>query len=80
MKAKVTIYDIKERTKESSPFFFTRDTLKFFHQKMSDFKIKKQPDGRYLICAPMKDHSGRIVGQTKRYFNPDTNKLEFVED
>ena len=73
----LTIYDIKYLTSETEPYFFTRDTLKFFHQKMSDFHVKKQTD-KYYIYAVMRDHSGRKVGLTERYFNPVTNKLEFV--
>jgi len=72
----MTIYEIKERTQGTAPYFFTRDTLKFFHQTMASFKVKKQADGRYFITAPMKDHTGRIVGHTERYFNPETNKLD----
>lgn len=72
----MTIYEIKEKTQTTSPYFFSRDTLKFFHQTMSMFHVKKQSDGRFFIYAPMRDHSGRIVGQTKRYFNPVNNELE----
>jgi hypothetical protein len=43
---------------------------------MSMFKTKKQPNGRIFISAPMRDHTGRIVGYTERYFNPVTNKLD----
>jgi len=75
----MTISEIKDRTEDTSPFFFNRDTLKFFGQTMSSFKVYKQDDGRYLITAPMKDRStGKVMGQTERYFNPETNKLERV--
>jgi len=73
----MTIYEIKERTQTTSPYFFTRDTLRFFYQTMSMFKTKKQADGRIFISAPMRDHTGRIVGHTERYFNPVNNQLEF---
>jgi hypothetical protein len=73
----MTIYQIKEATKETAPFFFTKETLKFFGQTMSSFSVKKQPDGRYLITASMKDRGGVLRGETKRYFNPENNKLEF---
>lgn len=72
----MTIYEIKERTQDLSPYFFTRNTLKFFHQRMADFRVKKQTDGRYYIYAPMRDHTGRQVGITERWFNPENNKLE----
>ena len=72
----MTIYEIKERTEDTEPYFFTRNTMKFFHQTMRDFRIKKQIDGRYYIYAPMRDNSGKQVGLTERYFNPTTNRLE----
>jgi hypothetical protein len=73
----MTIYDIKHRTQKKQPYFFSRDTLRFFGQTMNDFKIKKQSDGKYLISAPAR-HDGRITHYTKRFFNPETNDLEFL--
>jgi hypothetical protein len=72
----MTIYRIKELTEATAPHFFTRSTMKFFHQTMSGFSLKKQPDGRTRISQPMRDHSGRVVGETVRFFNPETNKLD----
>jgi len=72
----MTIYEIEEKTATTSPYFFSRDTLKFFHQTMSMFSTKKQSDGRIRITAPMRDHTGKKVGQTVRYFNPVNNELE----
>lgn len=73
----MTIYEIKRRTADTSPYFFTSKTLKFFGQTMRSFSVRKQEDGRYLITAPMVDRfTGRLVGQTKRYFNPLTNELQ----
>lgn len=72
----MNIYDIKRLTKETEPYFFTADALKFFGQKMSMFKVKKQADGRYKITAPEHDQIGKLMGETLRYFNPINNKLE----
>lgn len=73
----MTIYEIKRRTAETAPYFFTAKTLKFFGQTLRSFRVHKQPDGRYLITAPMIDRfTGRNMGQTKRYFNPENNTLE----
>jgi len=45
---------------------------------MRSFKVKKQPDGRFRISAPMIDKSqGRKMGETVRYFNPVTKNLDF---
>ncbi len=72
----MTIYDIKRKTAETAPYYFSRNTLKFFHQTMKDFKVYKQVDGRYLITAPMRDNSGKVIGSSERYFNPANNELE----
>jgi len=78
---KLTIYDIKRLSEGKSPYFFTRDTLKFFNQKMSDFKVCRYFElGLYHISANMKDNSGKIVGRTVRYFNPETNNLEYIKN
>jgi hypothetical protein len=73
----MTIYEIKNRTLESSPYFFTAKTLKFFGQTMRSFSVRKQTDGRYKIAAPMIDrNTGRNMGETVRFFNPETNTLD----
>lgn len=66
----MTIYEIKKRTKKTAPYFFSKDTMKFFGQTFKDFKVKKMNDGRYRILA---DSWG---GTTLRYFNPKNNELE----
>ena len=53
MARKPTIYEIAELTSKTSPYFFSKKTLKFFGQSMSSFKVYKQDDGRYLITAPV---------------------------
>lgn len=73
----MSITEIKNRTAETSPYFFNRQTLKFFGQTMRSFKVKKQEDGRYKISAPMIDRfTNRNMGETVRYFNPITNELQ----
>ena len=71
----MTIYEIKARTLETAPYFFTRDTMKFFGQTMKSFTVKKQTDGRYFISAP-RMFDGKINGYTTRFFNPANNLLE----
>lgn len=73
----MTIYEIKTRVAGHSPHFFDRDTLKFWGQTMRSFKIKKQPDGRYMITAPIRGLDGSAYDETKRFFNPKNNRLEF---
>jgi len=71
----MTISEVKRRTETTVPYFFSRDTLRFFGQTMRDFSLRKQGDGRYRVSAPIR-YDGKIVGETVRYFNPDTNELE----
>jgi len=73
----MTIYEIKRLTSETSPYFFERKTLEFFGQRMSDYRVYKQKDGRYLITAPIRNQTTKkVIGHTERMFNPKTNKLE----
>ena len=67
----MTISEIKKRTKKTAPYFFSTDTMRFFEQKLSDFKVNKQSDGRFKISAKS---FGRNT--TVRYFNPNNNMLE----
>ena len=74
----MTIYEIKRRTEETAPEFFTRQTLKFFGQTLKDFRVYKIDNKNYLITAPSKMR-GKVIGQTRRVFNTETNKLQ-LED
>lgn len=79
----MTIYEIKRRLEETTPHYFSRETMKFFGQTMKDFRVYKQKDGKFLMVAPIRQRtrfSGSEIwattGQTRRIFNPETNKLE----
>lgn len=71
----MTIYDIKQATLETAPYFFTRDTLKFFGHTLKSFSVHRMNDGRFCVSAPIRQ-SGRPAGQTVRFYNPANNKLE----
>ncbi len=75
----MTIYEIKERTKKTEPYFFSRETMRFFNQTLEMFVVEKQPDGRYYISAPMRDDTGTLVGHTERFFNPVNDTLEMCD-
>jgi hypothetical protein len=66
----MTISEIKKLTAETEPYYFSRKTMRWWGQKMSDFSVSKCEDGRYLIQAPSK------YGESVRYFNPSNNELE----
>ena len=73
----MTIQEIKKATKETAPYYFSADTLRFFGQTLNSFKVEKQEDGRYKISAPIKDATNdRYMGESVRYFNPANNELE----
>jgi predicted lipase len=83
----MTIYEIKRRLEDTAPQYFSRETMKFFGQTMKDFRVYKQKDGKFLICAPIRQKtrfSGSqiwaTIGETRRIFNPETNKLERVTE
>ena len=67
---KPTIYEIKRLTKEKAPYFFSKNTMKFFNQTLRDFKVQSLKNGRYKVSAK----SGSNI--TIRFFNPSTNDLE----
>lgn len=66
----MTISQIKKLTAETEPYYFSRKTMRWWGQRMSDFKVSKCEDGRYLIQATSKH------GMCVKYFNPGNNKLE----
>ena len=70
----MTIYEIKNRV-TNAPYFFVPKTMKFFNQTLRSFKVSKLDNGNYFLRANMKDHTGKIVGQTTREFNPTTNEF-----
>ena len=71
----MTISEIKRRTLDTSPHYFSRRTLKFFGQTMRSFSVSKQADGRFKISAPC-IIDGKKITDSVRYFNPETNQLE----
>ena len=82
----MTIYEIKEQTKKTAPHFFSKDTMKFFNQRLKDFKVKKLNETEYLIYAPTYWYNncesieeiinGRLMGYTMRIFNTITKELK----
>jgi argonaute-like protein implicated in RNA metabolism and viral defense len=70
----MTIYEIKNRV-TNAPYFFTRKSMKFFNQTLKDFSVIKLENGNFYLSAPMYDRNYKIVGTTKREFNPKTNEF-----
>jgi hypothetical protein len=65
------IYEIKEATLKKAPYFFSPNTLAFFHQSMKDFWVEKVEEGIYCISQDIRDDNGKFQGQTIRYFYRD---------
>ena len=72
---KPTIHEIKKLTANTAPYFFTRDTLRFFGQTLRDFRVIRETDGRFKIEAKSY-FMGDYMGETVRFFNPENNELE----
>ena len=60
---KPTIRKIKNWTTESSPYFFSPETLRFFNQTMGSFTVIKYGFNLWKITAP------RPHGATERMFS-----------
>jgi hypothetical protein len=73
----MTIHDIKRihESKDKETYFFSPKTMRFFHQTLKSFSIRKLEGNLYFLSAPMKDHSGKRMGTTERYFYPETGEL-----
>ena len=85
----MNIYEIKRETQKTAPFFFNRASMKFFNQTLRDFRVKRQPDGRIRISAPIRqssrrrgseyfhhDYSEDVMAYTIRFYNPETKELD----
>ena len=71
----MTIYQIKEKTLETNPYFFNTKTLKFFGQTLKSFNVHKISETKYLINAPIRNN-GKKIGITEKIFNTENNELE----
>jgi hypothetical protein len=72
---KPTIYQIKEATKETAPYFFSRQTLKFWGQTMKSFKVYKTDVPHLFLIEGAK---GNAPFKTRRIFNALNNTLEYI--
>ena len=73
----MTIYEIKRRTKETSPYYFDKKTMRFFGQRLKDFKVRQCKNNKniYLLTAPSYDFNGEYMGHTQSYFDKTTNLI-----
>lgn len=74
-----SIEEVAEATKEKCPYYFDKDTLRFFGQTLRSFKVSDNGDGRFKISAPSYwwiNGEKKLRGYSERLFNPATNDLE----
>lgn len=77
----MTIYEIKKRLGDKSNFF-SKDTMRFFNQRMSDFKVRRAkefPDHEVYHISAESYWDGKLMGVTERFYDVETNKLYFVK-
>jgi hypothetical protein len=75
----MTIYEVKQKHLEKFPksHFFDRSSMKFFGQRLKDFRVCKSANpGLFAISAPMYIPNGAYMGDTMRLFNPETGELK----
>jgi len=83
----MTISEFKEKysAEENNRYYFSRDTLKFFEQKMSDFSVHKvnnflkekyfpdyKDDDIFVAIAPSY-YRGRLMGHSTAFFDNTIN-------
>ena len=71
-----TISEIRELTKETSPYFFSCDTLRFFGQTMSSFSVYHIKDRVFIAANSGYNWDGQHL--TAREFIPKTNELKLI--
>tara|TARA_R110000764_G_scaffold117669_1_gene205006 strand:+ start:614 stop:898 length:285 start_codon:yes stop_codon:yes gene_type:complete len=71
----MTIQEIKKRTEKTSPYYFSKNSLEDFGQKLEDFEITKLTETKYLISADS-FWEGRLMGKSRRIFDTITNNLD----
>jgi len=74
----MNIYEIKDAVAHVSPRFFDKETLEFFGQSMSSFKVRTVAS-RVFIWAPVR-YDGKIGHYTFREFDPEKGRLISVKD
>jgi hypothetical protein len=68
----MTIYEIKRRSKEKKPYYFSKDTMRFFNQTLKDFKVCKIDGFNNIYMFWAKSWDNNI---TQAYFDAITNDI-----
>ena len=70
----VTIYEIANRTAETSNYF-DADSLRFFNQKLEHFDVEPIGNGEHICYAPS-TWDGRLMGYSCIIYDSESNKLK----
>ena len=70
----VTIYEIANRTAETSNYF-DADSLRFFNQKLEHFDVEPIGNGEHICYAPS-TWDGRLMGYSCIIYDSETHKLK----
>lgn len=77
----LTIYQVKRiHEAKGGKYFFSRQTLRFFGQRLSDFSVVKDGEGGYIVAAPIKRHGVNTGHWTKQSFNPNTGEFNSIKE
>jgi len=71
----VTINEIYNSEEKKGTYFFSKDTMRFFNQKFSDFKVIENQGKEYIIAPSVMDFG---IMFTVREWKNET--LEMVKD
>ena len=70
----VTIYEIANRTAETSNYF-DADSLRFFNQRLEHFDVEPIGNGEYICYAPS-TWDGRLMGYSCIIYDSESHKLK----
>ena len=70
----VTIYEIANRTAETSNYF-DADSLRFFNQKLEHFDVEPIGNGEHICYAPS-TWDGRLMGYSCIIYDSESHKLK----
>jgi hypothetical protein len=84
----MTVYDLEQKTKKTSPYYFSADTLRFFGERKSDMRVLNGLTtvtdimGESHVCVVLSKLSRNYPGgprRTRDYFDTETWERVFVK-
>ena len=77
----MNISDIKYlyESNNEPAYYFKADTLRFFNQRISDFKVRMIDDINYFFYAPSR-WDNKLMGYSQGIFNTVDNKIHDVPE